>query len=522
MATRDLLLAIDNGTQSIRALLFDAAGSLIAKARVALKGYRSPCAGWHEHDANEFWDGVCAACQLLWAEDSGYRERIAGVAVTTQRASVVAVDAAGEPLRPAITWLDQRKCAALPPLSLRWRAAFALAGLTATVQSLQRDAEANWIRTHEPAIWARTAKFLLLSGFLNHRLCGRFVDSTGSQVGYIPFDYRRLRWAARGDWQWEATQIMPEMLPDLVPPGSLLGEITRQAAEATGIPAGTPLVAAAADKACEVLGAGCIDSDVACLSYGTSATINVNSRRYVEPIRFIPPYPSAVPGAYNLEVQVFRGYWMVDWFKEQFGMPEILEAQQAGTLAEALFDKLVEHVPAGSDGLILQPYWSPGLKEPGPEARGAIVGFSDVHTRAHVYRAMLEGLAYALREGKERIEQRGPFAITGLRVCGGGSQSDAALQLTADVFNLPAARPHVYEASGLGAAINVAVGTGIHPNFETAVRAMTRIARTFEPLSAHRRIYDELYARVYRKMYRRLRPLYSTLRQITGMPTGAK
>jgi sugar (pentulose or hexulose) kinase len=516
MATRDLLLAIDNGTQSVRALLFDAAGDLVAKTRVALGGYRSPRAGWHEHDANEFWESVCTACRLLWAKDSRYRERIAGVAVTTQRASMVAVDASGEPLRPAITWLDQRKCVEVPPLSLRWRAAFALAGLTATVQSLQRDAEANWLRTHEPAIWARTAKFLLLSGFLNYRLCGHFVDSTGSQVGYIPFDYRRLCWAAPGEWQWEATQITPQMLPDLVPPGTQLGEITRRAAEASGIAEGTPLIAAAADKACEVLGAGCIDSDVACLSYGTAATINVNSRRYVEPIRFIPPYPSAMPGAYNLEVQVFRGYWMVDWFREQFGMPEILAAQQSGTVAETLFDKLVEQVPAGSDGLVLQPYWSPGLKQPGPEARGAIVGFSDVHTRAHVYRAMLEGLAYALRDGKERIERRGRFDITGLRVCGGGSQSDAALQLTADIFNLPAARPHVYEASGLGAAVTVAVGTGIHPNFETAASAMTHIARTFEPLSAHRQIYDELYGRVYRKMYRQLRPLYSALRHITA------
>ncbi|UUZ53606.1 hypothetical protein LP419_33585 [Massilia sp. H-1] len=117
-------------------------------------------------------------------------------------------------------------------------------------------------------------------------------------------------------------------------------------------------------------------------------------------------------------------------------------------------------------GLMLQPYWTPGIKVPGPEAKGAIIGFGDVHTRAHVYRAILEGLAYALREGKERIEKRSGVAITELRVSGGGSQSDAAMQLTADIFGLPTARPHIYETSGLGAAIDAAVGLGLYPDFQ--------------------------------------------------------
>jgi sugar (pentulose or hexulose) kinase len=152
-------------------------------------------------------------------------------------------------------------------------------------------------------------------------------------------------------------------------------------------------------------------------------------------------------------------------------------------------------------GLMLQPYWTPGIRVPGREAKGAIVGFGDVHTRAHVYRAILEGLAYALREGKERIEQRSGVRITELRVSGGGSQSDAAMQLTADIFGLPTARPHVYETSGLGAAIDAAVGLGLYPDFASAVAAMTRVGRVFEPIAANRAIYDRLYKQVYRKMY---------------------
>ena len=133
---------------------------------------------------------------------------------------------------------------------------------------------------------------------------------------------------------------------------------------------------------------------------------------------------------------------------------------------------------------MLQPYWSPGLKVPGPEARGAIIGFGDVHTRAHLYRAILEGLAYALREGAERTAQRSGVPITELRVAGGGSQSDAAMQITADIFGLPASRPHVYEASGLGAAIDAAVGLGLHPDFDTAVSEMTHLGETFEPVTS--------------------------------------
>jgi sugar (pentulose or hexulose) kinase len=155
---------------------------------------------------------------------------------------------------------------------------------------------------------------------------------------------------------------------------------------------------------------------------------------------------------------------------------------------------------------------------PGPEAKGAIIGFGEVHTRAHLYRAILEGLAYALREGKERIERRGGTRIERLRVSGGGSQSDAALQITADIFNLPTERPHLYETSGLGAAIIAAVGLGLHPDYATAVREMTRVGQTFQPDPTHAATYDRLYRRVYCRMYERLRPLYQDIREITGYP----
>lgn len=511
------ILAIDNGTQSVRALLFDLRGNLVAKSRVLLDPYFSEKPGWAEQDPGYYWESLCRACHELWKQNAVPKEAIRAVALTTQRCTVINVDREGRPLRPAIVWLDQRRTEGLKPIGGFWGTAFRVAGMTETAAYLQAEAEANWIKTHQPDIWKKTYKFLFLSGYLTFCLTGRFVDSVGSQVGYVPFDYKRLRWASSWDWKWRILPVEPSMLVDLVPAAQPLGEISPEAAEATGIPAGLPLIAAAADKACEVIGAGCLEPDVACLSYGTTATINTTHRKYLEAIPLIPPYPSAVPGAYSQEIMVYRGYWMVSWFKREFADRELALASEQGVEPEVLFDELLRQSPPGSHGLVLQPYWSPGVKVPGPEARGAIIGFGDVHNRAHVYRAILEGVAYALREGKERTEKRSGIPITTLRVAGGGSQSDGAMQLTADIFGLPTARPHIYETSGLGAAIDAAVGVGLHPDFPTAIREMTRVGRVFEPDSATHRLYDDLYRRVYCQMYGRLKPLYEEIRKISRL-----
>ncbi len=519
MTTKDLILSIDNGTQSLKALIFDAAGQLLAKEAVTFVPYYSEQPAWAEQDPEIFWKALVKACQGIWQHPNVDKDRVAGVALTTQRGSVVNVDKDGRPLRPAMMWLDQRKTYGLPPVSGLWGLIFKIARLTNTVTYLQQEAEANWIRTYQPDIWRNTHKYLLLSGYLTHRLTDNFVDSVGCQVAYIPFDYKRLRWSASWDWKWRVLPgINPAILPDLVPPATPLGEITTAAARETGIPQGLPLIAAAADKACEVIGSGSLESSIGCLSYGTTATINVTHKKYIEPIPLLPAYPSAVSNFYTIEVQVYRGYWMVKWFKEQFGQHEQQEAARQGIAPETLFDKLVDAIPPGSMGLMLQPYWTPGLKMPGPEAKGAIIGFGDIHTRAHLYRSILEGLAYALREGKERIEKRSGTAITALRVSGGGSQSRSALQLTADIFGLPTAKPHIYETSGLGAAIDAAVGLDLHPDFKTAVNAMTHIGEVFEPDQKNHALYDALYHKVYKKMYRRLKPLYEHIREITGYP----
>ena len=508
------LLAIDCGTQSVRALLFNPQGEVLAKARHIIEPYHSSAPGFAEQDPDMYWGALCSVCQELFRKMKVDKHSIASVSLTTQRATVVNLDENGNPLRPAIVWMDQRRTEAFKPVSGLWGALFTVAGMRPTVNYLQAEAEVNWISINQPDIWHNTHKFTYLSGFLTHRLVGRFVDSIGCQVGYMPFDYKKQDWAVKSHWHWQALDITRDKLVDLIPVTDPLGEITKKASKQTGIPAGLPLIAAAADKACEVLGSGSLEPNVACLSYGTAATINSTHKKYIEIIPLIPPYPAAVPNYYNMEMQIYRGYWMVSWFKQEFGHYELNLAEEQGVQAEHLLDNLVNEVPPGSQGLILQPFWSPGLRYPGPEARGAIVGFNDTHTRAHIYRAILEGIAYALREGKERTERRARAIIDQVRVAGGGSQSDAAMQITADIFGIPASRPHIYEASGLGAAINAAVGTGVHSDHTAALAAMTRPGKTFEPDPHNVKVYEDLYQNIYLRMYRRLKPLYSAMQSI--------
>jgi len=510
----DTIVAIDVGTQSVRALAFDPAGSVLAAARVPIEPYVSPRPGCAEQDPELYWRSIGEATHRLLADPAVRADAIAGLTITTQRGTVVVTDEAGTPIRPAIVWPDACRASHPPTVGGAMGVVFRLTGLRDTVATFAADCEANWLREAEPDAWRRIRHYASLSGFLVHRLTGRWVDSTAAQVGYLPFDYRHFRWAAPRDWKWTVVPVDPGWLPDLVMPTSTLGELTPDAAAHTGLPAGLTLVAAAADKACEVLGSGAVTPDVLGLSYGTAATANVTSARYVEPIPLIPPYPAAIPGSWNLETMVYRGYWMVEWFKREFGHREVAEATARGVVTETLFDELLRDVPPGSDGLVLQPYWSPGVRIPGPEARGAVIGFDARHTRAHFYRAIIEGLAYALREGAERTAKRTGVPLTSIRIAGGGSQSPEAVGLTADVFGLPVGRAHTHETSALGAAIDAAVGLGFHPDVATATSRMVRTAEIRDPDPAVHARYDELFRSVYRPMYGRLRPLYRELRRI--------
>ncbi|MGD8242796.1 MAG: FGGY family carbohydrate kinase, partial [Desulfobacterales bacterium] len=294
----DTILVFDAGTQSIRAALIDLQGHIHRMVKTPIRPYFSSQPGWAEQAPDYFWEQLCATSRKLLTADGVALEGIAGVTLTSQRNTLINLDQDGRPLRPAIIWLDQRKAEPTGNLSPLFRGVLRAINKHTLLEQAERECKSNWIRQHQPEIWDKTAKLLLLSGFLTFKLTGAYRDSAGNMVGYLPFDYKRQQWARPGDFKWKIFPMDPGVLPTLVNPAAHLGRITRRAAEQTGIPAGLPLVAAATDKACEVLGAGCLSPEVACLSYGTTATVNTANSRYVEVQAFMPPYPSARPGFY--------------------------------------------------------------------------------------------------------------------------------------------------------------------------------------------------------------------------------
>jgi sugar (pentulose or hexulose) kinase len=518
MSSQDLFLALDQGTQSVRAMLFDLDGQLVAKSQQHIEPYFSEHPNWAEQHASYFWDNLVIACHSLWNAHPELKSRVVGVSLACQRATMLCLDADLQPLRPATIWLDSRRTENYPQLPLWLKAGVKVAGQESIIRQFQSKAECNWLAVDHADVWAKTKHFVQLSAYLTLKLTDKLTDAVASQIGYIPFDYKNQKWASPLDLKWRALTVKPHQLPPLVQAGEPLGAISAQAARETGIPEGLILYAAGADKACEVLAAGAITPDIGCLSYGTTATLNTGNSRYVEPLPFMPAFPAAVPHAYNSEFMVFRGYWMVNWFKREFAAQEVMTAEAQGIEPELLFEDLLRQSPAGAMGLMLQPFWTPGVKFPGPEAKGSIIGFGDVHTRAHLYRAIIEGICYALRQGRTTIEKRNGQPITRLKVAGGGSQSDEVMQITANIFGIKAERPHTFETSGLGAAINAAVGAGYYRNHAAAVKAMSHQGKIFQPQAEYVELYDQLYQEVYSQIYPSLQPLYRSIRKITHYP----
>ncbi|MGK5090954.1 FGGY-family carbohydrate kinase [Deltaproteobacteria bacterium TL4] len=517
MKTKEkVLLAIDCGTQSLRVILYSLQGDLLDKVQIPYDPYVSPVPGWAEQDPELFWRSVCQACQELKAKQPASFDHIAGVGVSTQRASMVNVDREGKPLRSVITWLDQRKANPVYHPLFPMRVAYKMVGMEETIAKIQMGAKSNWIQQNQPEIWEKTYKYLQVSGFLNHRLTGIFSDSIASQIGHVPFNYKRQTWASPFDMSYRLFPVDRQKLPLLIPPGGEIGKVTQEACQQTGIPKGTTVIACGSDKGCETVGMGVLDESMASLSFGTTATVQTTTFKYCEATRFMPPYPASIPHKYNPEIEIFRGFWMISWFKNEFAHQEIQEAKLKNVPAEVVLNELLKDSPPGSMGLIVHPFWSPGFEQ--PSAKGAMIGFGDVHKKAHVYRAVIEGLGYGLRDGLLKIEKATHQKVQTIAVSGGASQSKEICQIVADIFNIPLVRGKTHETSGLGTAIITAYGLGLYPSFKKAVDSMVQYDQTFYPIPENAKIYDQLFHRVYKKLAHTLAPLNEEIRKITGYP----
>ncbi len=508
-----LVLSIDCGTQSIRGLVFDQKGKLLAKVKREFEPYISTGPGFAEQDPYVYWNHGVECVKLLHKESPEVMNRVAAICVTTIRNTGVFLGEQGNIVKPSMTWLDQREANNLKKMSIHFRAAFKVIGMDRAIEATRKQSKTNWIRKHEPKTWEDTRYYLQVSGFFHYKLTGKILDSTANQIGHIPFNYRTQDWCkSKWAYQYEMFDIEKEKLSPIVKPSSVIGILSKEAMEQLGFEQEIKVIAGASDKGSETLGVGCLDATKASISFGTTATIQTTTDAYLEPIKFMPSYPAAVAGKFNPEIQVFRGYWMIRWFKHEFASRERIEAKKLGIAPEILLNKELNNIPPGSDGLILQPYWKPDLKH--PEAKGSIIGFSDVHTRAHIYRAIIEGINYNLYDGLLRIQKVTKTKIDKIYVSGGGSVSDSICQITADMFGIQVVRGETYEASGLGAAINGYIGIGIYESYVEAVKHMVRDTDVFKPNMEHHDKYHKIYSKVYKKIYPKLKKLYKELNDI--------
>jgi sugar (pentulose or hexulose) kinase len=499
------VLTIDCGTQSIRAMLFDEKGVLIGKAKEVFEPYFSVQEGFAEQEPSLYWERLCAATQSLKKDYPDVWETISAVSVTSMRDVGICLDKDKKPLRPCILWMDRRKAKCEYKLPLKSRLIFKISGMDDVIRKNQIECKSNWIRENEPEIWDKTDKYVQLSTYITYLLCGRLMDSVASTIGHIPFNYKAKKWMGPNHFQMPVLQLDQSKLYELVDPGTEFGKITAEAAAATGIREGLPLIAAGSDKGCETLGTGSIAPNTASLSFGTTATIQITTEKYVEPITFLPAYPAVYPNRYNPEIMVVRGYWMLTWFLKEF----LNKSPSEGY--ERVLDKQLKTVPPCCEGLFAQPYWGACLRY--PESKGALIGFCESHTMLHVYRALIEGIGFALYDGMLSLQKKSGTKVTKLAVSGGGARSDEVCQMTADMFGLPVVRVQTYETSGLGAAICAFAGLGVYRDFDEAMRNMVHVTDEFRPNPEVHAIYKSFYNNVYRKSYKRLQPIFFDIRR---------
>lgn len=506
---KNIVLAIDCGTRGIRGILFDDCGNERGKSEKIFDGYYSKCFQWKEAPPEMFWDVLVEVVKNLNQKDPVLFNAIQGMTVSCQRDIITVVDKKGEPLRDFISWLDRRELDESLPFALPYTLLFKMIGFNDSAKSFSRITHANWIKVHEPRIWEKTSKVVFLSTYLLTKLTGEVMDSRSSIAGHVPFDTRRKEWCKKNDVKYQIIKIEPEKCFDLVDSCEIIGQLTAAAAQMTGLPAGLEIVASGTDKGCETVGVGALTPEIASVSLGTQSTVEISTTKYVELYPFYPSFTAVDKDAYNPEVTIYHGFWMVNWYVKEF-----LEQVDPQKLHPLLEEYLIE-TPVGANGLVHQPYW--GMEAFRPEARGSFIGFTEGHTKKHIYRAIVEGLGYGLLEGLELIESKTKIPVQSIGLSGGGSRSDGVTQIMADIFNRPVYRVQTFETTGLGAAIATFVGLGRYENIAEASEQMIHQSKVFLPDPTNVIKYLEIYNKIYKKLYGRVKPLYQAYNKMSNV-----
>ena len=501
-----IVLTFDIGTQSVRCLLVTPDGEFLGKEQLSYEmPYFSREPGWAEQKPDFYFEQMGVVSRKLLSGNEELRERIKAVSVTSIRDTVLCLDENKKPLRDIILWLDSRKAKFDRPFGLGKKLLFDLIGMGDSIKKIYKATAANWLMQNEPEIWKKTDKYVMLPTYLNYLLTGELKDSAANMIGHVPFDYKNRRWMGARDLTRCVSDVPSEKLCELVPSGEVIGYITKEASELTGIPEGLPLIASGSDKGCETLGLSVVREDRASVSLGTTATLQMATKDYFEPQQFLPAYPAVPNDSYNPEFEVYRGFWLVSWFIREFAAEERAAAEERGCSAEKVLDETLESVPPGSEGLLLQPFWTAGIAN--PNALGAMVGFADFHTRAHFYRAIIEGIGFELFNGLKTMEKRSGKTVKELYVAGGGSRSDAVCQIMADIFGLPVMRTQTYEACSIGASMPAFIHLGVFSGYDEAISRMVRVRDSFKPDDENHAVYMSLYEQAYSRIYPSLKKI---------------
>ncbi len=484
-----LVVAVDCSTTAAKAIVVDAAGTVCAEASRAFDT-QQPQAAWHEQDAEDWWSATRAAVAAAVAQVDAADVR--AVCLTHQRETFVCLDGEGRPLRPAILWLDGRAHVEIAELGTA--AVHGLSGKPPdTTPAIYKLA---WLARHEPDVLAAAAHVVDVHGYLAWRLTGRWATSTASADTLGLLDLPGLTWSTE---LMALAGVRADQLPDLVPVGAAIGLLTDDAAAQLGLPAPVPLVSGTGDGQAAGLALGATVPGVAYLNLGTSMVMGVHADGYVWDPAF-RTLAGTRAGEYTLETVLNAAAYLADWARTRFGGEPALSREDLEAAAAA--------VGPGAEGLLTLPYWN-AAQTPywDPLARGAVVGWHGRHTPAHLYRSVMEGVAFELRLHLERLEAATGRPVEHLRAVGGGARSPLWVQVVADVTGRTVRVCSAGEVSAAGAARlahaylagEPAGGVPLDPPGVDVV-----------PDAATRPTYDRLYG-AYSGLYPALRATFAAL-----------
>lgn len=499
------LLGVDLGTTSVKCVLFDHRGKVAASAS---KEYTllMPRQDFVEAEPETYWNAFKACATKILKETKIEPREMQGIGVASQGESFVYLDKKGIPLGKAIVWLDNRSKdeANLIRTEFGVEKVFRVTGQN-DVSSTWTATKILWLRRNEPSLFRKISKFLLLEDFLIYRLTGKFATEHSIVCSSLLFDLSQRRWWTE---MLDYIGIGEDQLPQLTPPGAVVGNITFGVADETGLSPNTLVSTGAYDQAANAVGAGNIESGVVTeTTGGAMAVVATTDGIVLDPKRRMPCHSHAVPGKYFLQPWCETAGSVLKWYRDNFGKQETAEAKRKGKDAYDLLMAQASKIPPGSEGLIMLPHFM-GASSPefNPNAKGALLGLSLRHGRGHVVRAIIESVAYMLRRNVELLEELG-VDVKEVRSTGGGARSRLWSQVKADVLQKPVVTVNTEETAALGAALLAGVATSTFTSLEKAVQSMVSVKERFSPSECNRKIYDEGYGKNV-KLYSSLEPLF--------------